>query len=77
LRTMSSAECRLRPAMSLIVPSTPSSGQSGLQNYLDRFTGDMPVDTLRRDTDRDRILRAQEIIDYGIADQIIDTRHKH
>ncbi|MFZ2240797.1 MAG: hypothetical protein WAV90_14895 [Gordonia amarae] len=28
--------------MSLIVPSTPSSGQSGLQNYLDRFTGDMP-----------------------------------
>lgn len=29
-RTMSSAECRLRPAMSMIVPSRPSPGQTGL-----------------------------------------------
>ncbi|WP_324252370.1 ATP-dependent Clp protease proteolytic subunit [Enemella evansiae] len=29
---------------------------------------------MRRDTDRDRILRAQEIVDYGIADAIIDSR---
>ncbi|MDY6810147.1 MAG: ATP-dependent Clp protease proteolytic subunit, partial [Actinomycetota bacterium] len=30
------------------------------------------VDTLRHDTDRDRVLRADEIVAYGLADRIID-----
>ena len=44
-----------------------------IEQALSRHTG-QDIATLRRDTDRDRILRAQEIVDYGIADQIIDTR---
>ncbi|GAB05264.1 ATP-dependent Clp protease proteolytic subunit [Gordonia amarae] len=47
-----------------------------IEQALSRHTG-QDADTLRRDTDRDRILRAQEIIDYGIADQIIDTRTRN
>ena len=44
-----------------------------IEQALSRHTG-QDIATLRRDTDRDRILRDQEIVDYGIADQIIDTR---
>lgn len=42
-----------------------------IEQALSRHTG-QDVDTLRRDTDRDRVLRATEIVEYGIADHIID-----
>ncbi|MFM9377231.1 ClpP family protease [Gordonia sp. VNK21] len=42
-----------------------------VEQALSRHTG-QSVETLRRDTDRDRILRAPEIVEYGIADQIIE-----
>lgn len=42
-----------------------------IEDALSRHTG-QDLDTLRRDTDRDRVLRAGEIVDYGIADHIID-----
>jgi hypothetical protein len=35
---MSSAECRFRPAIRLIVPSSPASGRKTL-NWLDLFSG--------------------------------------
>ena len=44
-----------------------------IEEALSRHTG-QDLATLRRDTDRDRILRAQEIVDYGLADAIIDSR---
>ncbi|GAB93682.1 ClpP family protease [Gordonia rhizosphera] len=40
---------------------------------LSRHTG-RDLDELRRDTDRDRVLRADAIVEYGIADRIIDDR---
>lgn len=42
-----------------------------VEQALSRHTG-QSVETLRRDTDRDRTLRAPEIVEYGIADQIIE-----
>ncbi|SIR78668.1 ClpP family protease [Williamsia sterculiae] len=44
-----------------------------IEQALSRHTG-QDVATLRRDTDRDRVLRAAEIVEYGIADRIIDDR---
>ncbi|QTI71071.1 ATP-dependent Clp protease proteolytic subunit [Gordonia sp. L191] len=44
-----------------------------IERALSRHTGN-DVETLRHDTDRDRVLRASEIVDYGIADHIIDER---
>lgn len=44
-----------------------------LEEALSRHTG-QDVATLRRDTDRDRILRAQEAVDYGLADVVIRSR---
>jgi ATP-dependent Clp protease protease subunit len=32
------------------------------------------VETLRRDTDRDRIFRADEAVAYGLADRVIASR---
>lgn len=40
---------------------------------LSRHTG-QDVETLRRDTDRDRIFRAGEAVEYGLADQVISSR---
>ncbi|NED62721.1 ATP-dependent Clp protease proteolytic subunit, partial [Streptomyces sp. SID10244] len=44
-----------------------------IEKAMSRHTG-QEVETLRRDTDRDRVLRAEEIVSYGLADRIIDTR---
>lgn len=43
--------------MSLIVPSTPPhQGNQGLQNYLDRFTGDMPFGPVASDPTVSRLI---------------------
>jgi ATP-dependent Clp protease protease subunit len=44
-----------------------------MERALSLHTG-QEIETLRRDTDRDRILRAGEAVDYGLADQIITSR---
>jgi len=44
-----------------------------MERALSRHTG-QDVETLRRDTDRDRILRADEAVSYGLADQVITSR---
>jgi ATP-dependent Clp protease protease subunit len=44
-----------------------------MERALSRHTG-QDIETLRRDTDRDRIFRAGEAVDYGLADQIITSR---
>jgi ATP-dependent Clp protease, protease subunit len=44
-----------------------------MEQALSRHTG-QGVETLRRDTDRDRIFRAGEAVDYGLADQVISSR---
>jgi ATP-dependent Clp protease protease subunit len=44
-----------------------------MEEALSLHTG-QDVETLRRDTDRDRILRAQEVVAYGLADQVISAR---
>ncbi|GAC68582.1 ClpP family protease [Gordonia soli] len=49
--------------------------RSEIETALSRHTG-QDVETLRRDTDRDRVLRANEIVEYGLADHIIDSREK-
>jgi len=41
-----------------------------LEELLSRHTG-KDLDTLRRDTDRDLILRAEQAVAYGLADQIL------
>lgn len=41
-----------------------------MEEALSRHTG-RDIATLRRDTDRDRVLPADEIVDYGIADAVI------
>lgn len=41
-----------------------------LEEALSLHTG-QDVATLRRDTDRDRILRADEAVAYGLADTVI------
>ncbi|HWJ85761.1 MAG TPA: ATP-dependent Clp protease proteolytic subunit [Cellulomonas sp.] len=43
-----------------------------VEHVLSRHTG-QAVDTLRRDTDRDLILTAQEAVDYGLADAVVST----
>jgi ATP-dependent Clp protease protease subunit len=47
--------------------------RSQVEQVLSRHTG-KPIETLRRDTDRDLILTAQEAITYGVADGIIRTQ---
>ena len=44
-----------------------------IEQALSRHTG-RDIETLRHDTDRDRVLRAEEIVEYGLADQVIDAR---
>ncbi len=43
-----------------------------VDEILSRHTG-RPVEQLRADTDRDRILTAAQAVDYGIADTVIGT----
>jgi ATP-dependent Clp protease protease subunit len=44
-----------------------------LESALSEHTG-QPVETLRADTDRDRIFTAQAAVDYGLVDQILTGR---
>ena len=44
-----------------------------IESVLARHTG-QSVETLRLDTDRDRVFTAQGAVDYGIADQILGGR---
>ncbi|MGH3170195.1 MAG: ClpP family protease [Trebonia sp.] len=44
-----------------------------MEAVLSRHTG-QPVETLRADTDRDRVFSPQSAIDYGLADQILKDR---
>jgi ATP-dependent Clp protease, protease subunit len=44
-----------------------------LESVLSRHTG-QSVETLRADTDRDRIFTAQAALDYGLIDQILTDR---
>lgn len=44
-----------------------------MEETLSRHTG-KPADQIRIDTDRDKILTAQEAVDYGIIDQVFDYR---
>lgn len=44
-----------------------------MERALSHHTG-QSVETLRRDTDRDRIFRAGEAVAYGLADQVITSR---
>jgi ATP-dependent Clp protease protease subunit len=49
--------------------------RSQVEQVLSRHTG-RPVETLRRDTDRDLVLTAEEAIGYGIADEVIRSQHE-
>jgi ATP-dependent Clp protease protease subunit len=44
-----------------------------LNEILSNHTG-QPVDKIDRDTDRDYILQAQDAVDYGLVDQVINKR---
>ena len=44
-----------------------------MESVLSRHTG-QSVETLRTDTDRDRVFTPQTALDYGLADQILETR---
>ncbi|WP_040789489.1 ATP-dependent Clp protease proteolytic subunit [Nocardia paucivorans] len=44
-----------------------------METTLARHTGKDP-DTIRKDTDRDKILTAQEAVEYGLIDQVFDYR---
>jgi ATP-dependent Clp protease, protease subunit len=48
--------------------------RSEIETVLSRHTG-QSVETLRHDTDRDRVFTARGAVDYGIADQILGARH--
>jgi ATP-dependent Clp protease protease subunit len=47
--------------------------KSRLNEILANHTG-QPVDKIDRDTDRDYILQAQDAVDYGLVDQVINKR---
>ena len=44
-----------------------------MEEILSRHTG-RDVETIREDTERDLVLSAQEAVDYGVADAILDSR---
>ncbi|HTU04233.1 MAG TPA: ATP-dependent Clp protease proteolytic subunit, partial [Trebonia sp.] len=44
-----------------------------MESVLSRHTG-QSVETLRADTDRDRVFTAQAALDYGLIDQVISDR---
>jgi ATP-dependent Clp protease protease subunit len=47
--------------------------RADIESVLSRHTG-QSVETLRADTDRDRVFTAQAALDYGLADQILTER---
>jgi ATP-dependent Clp protease protease subunit len=47
--------------------------KAALETILARHTG-QPAEKISKDTDRDYVLTAEEAKDYGIVDEVIDTR---
>jgi ATP-dependent Clp protease protease subunit len=47
--------------------------RSDMEEILSRHTGH-PVSKIRQDTDRDHTFTAQQAVDYGLADEVINTR---
>ncbi|MCM6777671.1 ATP-dependent Clp protease proteolytic subunit [Nocardia sp. CDC159] len=47
--------------------------RAAIESILSKHTG-QTVETLRHDTDRDRVFTAQSAIDYGLADRILGPR---
>jgi ATP-dependent Clp protease protease subunit len=47
--------------------------RADIESILSAHTG-QSVQTLRADTDRDRVLTAQAALDYGIVDQVLGRR---
>ncbi|MFC7403771.1 ClpP family protease [Georgenia alba] len=47
--------------------------RSEIETVLARHTG-QSVETLRRDTDRDRVFTAQAALEYGLVDEVLDRR---
>jgi ATP-dependent Clp protease protease subunit len=47
--------------------------RADIENVLSRHTG-QSVETLRADTDRDRVFTAQAALEYGLADQVLTER---
>lgn len=47
--------------------------RAAIEEILSQHTGQTP-ETLRRDTDRDRVFTAQAAIDYGLIDQVLTQR---
>ena len=44
-----------------------------LEEILARHTG-QPLDRIHADTDRDFVMEASEAVEYGIIDQVIESR---
>ncbi|BDT85693.1 ATP-dependent Clp protease proteolytic subunit [Nocardia cyriacigeorgica] len=44
-----------------------------IESILSQHTG-RPAETLRRDTDRDRVFTAAAAVDYGLVDQVLNAR---
>ena len=62
------------PIPDLILAADRSSGSAvEIESVLSSHTG-QSVETLRADTDRDRILTARAALDYGLIDQILTDR---
>jgi ATP-dependent Clp protease protease subunit len=49
--------------------------RAAIEEILSAHTG-QSVQTLRTDTDRDRVLTARAALDYGIADQVLGQRQR-
>ncbi|MGH3646783.1 MAG: ATP-dependent Clp protease proteolytic subunit, partial [Micromonosporaceae bacterium] len=49
--------------------------RSLLEEMIAEHTG-QSVDQVRKDIDRDKILTAEEALDYGLVDQVLGTRKK-
>jgi ATP-dependent Clp protease protease subunit len=49
--------------------------RADIEAILSAHTG-QSVQTLRTDTDRDRVLTAQAALDYGIVDQVLGQRRR-
>lgn len=47
--------------------------RADMESILSRHTG-QPVETLRADTDRDRVLTARAALEYGLIDQVLTDR---
>ena len=48
--------------------------KKSLEEVLAHHTG-QPVEKIAQDTDRDFVMTAQEAKEYGIIDEVIDTRN--